>query len=210
MAVKNEDEGVWILEGSATLHVGDEVIEVSAGDFVWRPRDIPHRYSVGQEVFRMLFLCTPAGFENLVREMRSPAETRTLPPASDEPPHMEMVAAVAQRNGCELLAGADLGLTARARQALPRSWQSSACRITHSKGSSGIGPRLLRERYEPGSSTRWRTATSSRSWRRLASASGRSRNWAAEVFIRIRSSGCAISRLMPGTSTGIARVRRSS
>jgi hypothetical protein len=52
----------------------------------------------------MLFICTPAGFENLVREMSVPAETRTLPPASDAPPDFEMVATVAQRNGCELLA----------------------------------------------------------------------------------------------------------
>jgi hypothetical protein len=32
------------------------------------------------------------------------AETRTLPPASDEEPDMEMVAAVAQKYGCEPLA----------------------------------------------------------------------------------------------------------
>jgi quercetin dioxygenase-like cupin family protein len=99
-----EDEGFWILEGSVTFYVGDEVVEASAGDFAWGPRDIPHRYSVGPDGCRMLFLCTPAGFENLVREMSVPAEKRTLPPASDEAPDMEMVAAVAQRNGCELLA----------------------------------------------------------------------------------------------------------
>ena len=51
----------------------------------------------------MLFICTPAGFENLVRDMSVPAETRTLPPASDEEPDMEMVAAVAQKYGAELL-----------------------------------------------------------------------------------------------------------
>jgi quercetin dioxygenase-like cupin family protein len=98
-----EDEGFWILEGEVTLQVGDETIEASAGDFAWGPRDVPHRYVVGPNGCRMLFICTPAGFENLVREMSVPAETRTLPPASDEEPDMEMVAAVARKHGCELL-----------------------------------------------------------------------------------------------------------
>jgi quercetin dioxygenase-like cupin family protein len=98
-----EDEGFWILEGEVTLYVGDETIEASAGDFAWGPRDIPHRYTVGPNGCRMLFICTPAGFENLVRDMSVPAETRTLPPASDEEPDMEMVATVAQRYDCELL-----------------------------------------------------------------------------------------------------------
>jgi quercetin dioxygenase-like cupin family protein len=98
-----EDEGFWILEGEVTLYVGDERIEASAGDFALGPRDIPHRYTVGPSGCRMLFICTPGGFEGLVREMSVPAETRTLPPASDEEPDMEMVATVAQKYGAELL-----------------------------------------------------------------------------------------------------------
>jgi quercetin dioxygenase-like cupin family protein len=98
-----EDEGFWILEGEVTLYVGDERIEASAGDFAWGPRDIPHRYTVGPSGCRMLFICTPGGFEGLVREMSVPAETRTLPPASDEEPDMEMVATVARKYGAELL-----------------------------------------------------------------------------------------------------------
>ena len=98
-----EDEGFYVLEGEVTLYVGDETIEAGAGDFAWGPRDIPHRYTVGPNGCRMLFICTPAGFEDLVRDMSVPAETRTLPPASDEEPDMEMVAAVAQKYGAELL-----------------------------------------------------------------------------------------------------------
>ena len=51
----------------------------------------------------MLFICTPAGFEDLVREMSEPAGSRTLPPASDEEPDMERVAQIAEENGCELV-----------------------------------------------------------------------------------------------------------
>ena len=99
-----EDEAFWILEGSVTLYVGDAVIEASAGDYAFGPRDIPHRYTVGPEGCRMLFICTPGGFENLVREMSFPAGSRTLPPPSDEAPDFERVAAIARANGCELLA----------------------------------------------------------------------------------------------------------
>ncbi len=98
-----EDEAFWILEGTATFEVGDTTIEASTGDYLFGPRDIPHRYTVGDEGCRMLFICTPGGFEDLVREMSQPAERRTLPPASDEKPDMERVAAVAEAHGCELL-----------------------------------------------------------------------------------------------------------
>lgn len=99
-----EDEAFYILEGSARIHVGDKSFGVGPGDYAFGPREIPHRYSIGDKGCRMLFICTPGGFENLVRQMSVPAERRTLPPPSDEEPDWEHVAAVAKANGCELLA----------------------------------------------------------------------------------------------------------
>ena len=52
---------------------------------------------------RVASLCTPGGFERLVREMSVPAESLTVPPESDEEPDWEHVARVAAANGCELL-----------------------------------------------------------------------------------------------------------
>ena len=51
----------------------------------------------------MLFIMTPGGFEDLVTEMSEPAQTRTLPPRSDEEPDMERIQAIAVKYGCELL-----------------------------------------------------------------------------------------------------------
>ena len=68
------------------------------------PREIPHRYMVGDTGCRMLCICVPAGFEGLVREMSEPDGSRTLPPASEGPPDMERIAAIARAHGCELLA----------------------------------------------------------------------------------------------------------
>ena len=101
---RREDEAFYILEGSATIHVGDESFKVGPGDYAFGPRDIPHRYSIGPDGCRMLFICTPGGFENLVMGMSVPAKSRTLPPPSDEEPDWEHVASVAEANGCELLA----------------------------------------------------------------------------------------------------------
>jgi len=98
-----EDEAFWILEGELTLQVGKDTIEASAGDYAFGPREIPHRYTVGDKGCRMLFICTPGGFEGLVMEMSDPAASRTLPPPSEQPPDMDWVRSVARTHGCELL-----------------------------------------------------------------------------------------------------------
>ena len=98
-----EDETFVILEGEVTFEVGGAAVSAASGDVVFAPRGIPHLYSVGPAGCRMLFVTNPGGFEALVREMSVPAATRTLPPPSDAPPDMEMVAAVATAHGCELL-----------------------------------------------------------------------------------------------------------
>lgn len=99
-----EDEAFWILEGDVTLEVGDTTIQAHAGDYAFGPRDIPHRYTVGEAGCRMLFICTPGGFEDLVIAMSEPARSRTLPPPPEGPPDMERIAAIAEAYGCELLA----------------------------------------------------------------------------------------------------------
>ena len=97
-----EDEAFWVLEGSVTIEIGDDDDRSVAGDYAIGPRDIPHRYTVGDAGCRMLYICTPGGFEGMVREMSVPAESRTLPP-NDEEPDWEQVARVAGDYGCELL-----------------------------------------------------------------------------------------------------------
>ena len=98
-----EDEGFWILEGDVTLEVGDTTIEARAGDYAFGPRGVPHRYTVGDAGCRMLFICTPGGFENLVMAMSEPAGSRTLPPPADGPPDMERMATIAKAHGCDLV-----------------------------------------------------------------------------------------------------------
>jgi quercetin dioxygenase-like cupin family protein len=99
-----EDEGFWLLEGDATIEVGDTVIEAHAGDYVFGPRDIPHRYSAGDAGCRMLFILTPGGMEDLIIATSEPAGSRTLPPPSTEAPDLQRIATLAMAYGNELLA----------------------------------------------------------------------------------------------------------
>ncbi len=86
-----------------TFEVGDMTIEAHAGDYLFGPRDIPHRYTVGRAGCRMLFIITPGGFEDLVIATSKPAGSRALPPPSDGELDFERIAVIASAYGCELL-----------------------------------------------------------------------------------------------------------
>jgi len=98
-----EDEGFYVLEGSVTIHVGDELVELGPGQHAFGPRGIPHRFVTGPEGARMLWILTPGGFEDFVEEASVPAATPTLPPADLLPP--DDIEAIVRRHGNELLAG---------------------------------------------------------------------------------------------------------
>jgi quercetin dioxygenase-like cupin family protein len=98
-----EDEGFWVLDGDVTFRVGDTTIEASTGDYAFGPRGIPHSYRVGAAGCRMLFICTPGGFEELVIAMSEPAGSRTLPPRPEQEPDWDEIAAIAKAHGAELL-----------------------------------------------------------------------------------------------------------
>jgi mannose-6-phosphate isomerase-like protein (cupin superfamily) len=98
-----DDEGFWILEGSATIEVGDTTIEVSAGDYAFGPRDVPHRYTVGDAGCRMLFIMVPGGMEEMIRATSEPAATRTLPPPPEEEPDIDAIKSIVKEYGYEIL-----------------------------------------------------------------------------------------------------------
>jgi quercetin dioxygenase-like cupin family protein len=98
----NEDEAFWVLEGDLTFEVGDEMIKASPGAFLFGPSAVPHRYTVDSGPARLLFVLSPAGFEEFIYATSEPAKERILPPPPDEA-EMEQLGAVARQYGCELL-----------------------------------------------------------------------------------------------------------
>ena len=101
-----DDEAFWILEGDVTFEVGDTTIEASAGDYVFAPRDIPHRFTVGDSGCRMLFILVPGGLEDVVRKTSEPARSRTLPPPDEDEPDaadIDRLKKIVAEHGYELL-----------------------------------------------------------------------------------------------------------
>jgi quercetin dioxygenase-like cupin family protein len=72
-----EDETFLILDGDVTFEVDGEGIESGAGDTVFGPRNIPHRFE-SKSGARMIWLLTPGGFEDMIREASDPANQDRL------------------------------------------------------------------------------------------------------------------------------------
>jgi quercetin dioxygenase-like cupin family protein len=72
----NEGEAFWIFEGELTFEVGEETIKASPGSFLFGPKAVPHRYTVESGPARMLFLLSPAGFEEFIHATSEPAKER--------------------------------------------------------------------------------------------------------------------------------------
>lgn len=100
-----EHEGFWIMEGTFRFEVGDEQLEAGPGDFVWGPRDVPHRFDCVQGPGRMLYLFVPGGFEEFVRATSDPADAFGLPPEGAGVPDMERLVPALARANAEMLGG---------------------------------------------------------------------------------------------------------
>jgi uncharacterized cupin superfamily protein len=97
-----EHEGFYVLKGNVRIVVGNKTVELASGQHAFGPRDVPHRFTVGPDGARMIWVLTPGGLENLIEEVSVPAEAPTVPPPSVVPP--ENVADIVRRHGNELLA----------------------------------------------------------------------------------------------------------
>jgi quercetin dioxygenase-like cupin family protein len=58
-----EDETVYVLEGSITVFIGDQQIDVEAGSYGALPKDVPHGLKVHGDAARLLVTLAPAGAE---------------------------------------------------------------------------------------------------------------------------------------------------
>jgi quercetin dioxygenase-like cupin family protein len=82
----NEDEAYYVLEGELEVLDGERTFAAGAGSFVFIPRGTLHRFrNVGHGHARMLFLFTPAGFEEFFVAVGQPARAgEPAPPLGDD------------------------------------------------------------------------------------------------------------------------------
>ena len=97
-----EDESFIVLEGEVEFFLdGTEPRLARAGDFVFGPRGVAHRFEVRTPEARLLVLGTPGGAERFFRAMGEHASAAVLP--VPQPPDVERVVRVAGAHDIEIL-----------------------------------------------------------------------------------------------------------
>ena len=70
-----EAEAFYILEGTVELTCGTETLTARAGDFVYTPKDVAHKFTVvGDKPARLLMMFSRPGFEMFFAEGGSPLD----------------------------------------------------------------------------------------------------------------------------------------
>ena len=94
-----EAEAFYILEGTVELTCGAENVTARAGDFVYTPKDVAHKFTVvGDKPARLLMMFSRPGFEMFFAEGGSPIDQ---PPAG--PPDLASFRRLVERYDMELL-----------------------------------------------------------------------------------------------------------
>ncbi len=77
----NQDEMFNVVEGSYRFVVGEETMELNAGDTIFLPRDIPHSWIQLTDLGKLIYAVQPAGtLEDFFIEM----DGLTKPPTKEE------------------------------------------------------------------------------------------------------------------------------
>jgi hypothetical protein len=96
---------VYVLEGSIDYHIGDDVVEGTAGSFFHIPAGTLERFEpTGDVPVRLLVTYAPGGIDRFFAEAGEQAPALTLPPPSDEPPDLERISAIGTRYGMDIRA----------------------------------------------------------------------------------------------------------
>jgi mannose-6-phosphate isomerase-like protein (cupin superfamily) len=65
---QNEDEYLFVLEGTARCALGDKIFDAEAGTMVTLPRNVSHAWgNRSTSKLRMVFICYPGGAEEAMR-----------------------------------------------------------------------------------------------------------------------------------------------
>jgi quercetin dioxygenase-like cupin family protein len=86
-----EDETLYVIEGSLSVWVAGEWVEAPAGTALFLPRGVEHALLAETEKARVLSYFAPAGFERFYGEM-----------ATRGPLNVERLVTTAARYGCEI------------------------------------------------------------------------------------------------------------
>lgn len=87
-----EDETFFVLEGTVTVYLGDEVIRAEPGTYAVLPRGVPHTFAVESGTARLLVTASPGGFVQMFDAVQ--AEFGGDMPERPAPEHVPALGAV--------------------------------------------------------------------------------------------------------------------
>jgi quercetin dioxygenase-like cupin family protein len=99
-----EDETFYVLEGSCSFRLGDQVVIAGPGDFVFVPRGVVHCFrNEGADTARLILTFTPSGIEHFFRESLERTLDPTMPVLDNITEVSARYAAAAPRYGIEFV-----------------------------------------------------------------------------------------------------------
>ena len=94
----SEDESFYVVDGEASVIVGETRIVLHAGGYAFGPRGVPHGFRIeGDRPARILLMTTGGDFGDFIREASAPADA---PPTA---PDMSALLAAAERHNLAIL-----------------------------------------------------------------------------------------------------------
>ena len=81
-----EDEAYFILAGSITYTIWEDIITVNEGEYVYLPKNVPHKFELVSEKAEVLMLISPAGLDQWFWDNSAPAPDGKALPIQQGPP----------------------------------------------------------------------------------------------------------------------------
>lgn len=86
-----EDESYYILKGSIQYTVGDDVLTVHEGEYIYLPKDVPHKFLVLTPNAEVLMWMSPAGLDQWFWDNSVPAPDGNPLPIPQGPPPAHVI-----------------------------------------------------------------------------------------------------------------------
>nr|WP_295934606.1 cupin domain-containing protein [uncultured Dyadobacter sp.] len=86
-----EDESYFIIKGSIRYTIGDQLLTVNEGEFVYLPKDVPHKFEIQTEQAEVLMWLSPAGLDQWFWDNSTPAPDGAALPGPAGPPPAQVI-----------------------------------------------------------------------------------------------------------------------